>query len=138
MSERVPRRLRSSVQIRANWCCEYCHLPEQLSSHIHEVDHIIPVRHTGHTELDNLAYACLECNRYRGPNIASIDPLSGALTALFNPRKQVWQTHFRWEDAKIVPLMPEGRVTVNILQMNQSLRVEERQDYMDAEVYFVS
>ncbi len=136
MTERVPKRLRRSVQKRANWCCEYCQLPEQLSAHTHEIDHIIPIRHTGHTELDNLAYACLECNRYKGPNIASIDSLSGELTSLFNPRKQAWHIHFRWESAEIVALTPEGRVTIAILQMNQSERVAERQDYMDAGVYF--
>jgi hypothetical protein len=34
---------------------------------------------------DNLTYACMVCNRYKGSNIASVAP-SGDLVPLFNPR----------------------------------------------------
>lgn len=42
------------------------------------VDHIIPRQHGGLTQLDNLALACLHCNRHKGPNLAGLDPLDGA------------------------------------------------------------
>ncbi len=36
--------------------------------------------------VDNLALACLRCNRHKGPNVGSFDPLTGQLTPFFNPR----------------------------------------------------
>ena len=137
MTERIPSKLRRTVQLRAKSYCEYCYFPEQLAAHTHEVDHIIPIRHTGQTQTNNLAYACFECNRYKGPNIASIDPLSNKLTALFNPRTQEWNTHFYWDGGIIMPLSPEGRVTIEVLQINLETRVADRQDFIAAGVYFI-
>lgn len=138
MTERVPSSLRRIVKARAGNQCEYCHYPERLALHSHEVDHVIPILHTGQTTSGNLAYACLECNRYKGLNVASFDPQTKTLTPLFHPRNQLWGQHFRWENAIIVPLTPEGRVTINVLQMNLRDRVEERQVFIDVGVFFVS
>lgn len=77
--------------------------------------------------LDNLALACLSCNRRKGPNIASIDPDTGTLAALYNPRTQAWHEHFRWVGARIEPLTPEARVTVRVLQLNNVRRLSERE-----------
>src|SRR5271165_4288477 len=35
---------------------------------------------------DNLALACYHCNAHKGPNLSALDPESGALVRLFNPR----------------------------------------------------
>ncbi|HXT34440.1 MAG TPA: HNH endonuclease signature motif containing protein [Chloroflexota bacterium] len=37
----------------------------------HEPDHILGEQHGGTTALENLAYACLRCNRLKGPHIAT-------------------------------------------------------------------
>ncbi len=34
------------------------------------------------------------------------------LTPLINPRTQVWDDHFRYNQGIIIPLTPEGRVAV--------------------------
>jgi hypothetical protein len=44
--------------------------------------------------------------------------ISGALTRLFHPRTDVWNAHFRWQGAEILPLSPIGRVTVAVLCLN--------------------
>jgi len=98
--------------------------------HKHEPDHIVPTQHGGETELDNLALACMRCNRYKGTNIGSIDPLTGNLAPLYNPRAQNWEDHFELKDALIQPRTAEGRVTVKILRLNDEERLIERRQLM--------
>lgn len=123
----IPASLRNLVFKRAQGRCEYCLHPQSASAYRHEPDHIIPVQHEGKTNADNLALACLRCNRYKGPNIGSIDWQTESLVPFFNPRTQSWQNHFQLESAFIRPLTPKGRVTVKILRINNPLRIEERQ-----------
>jgi hypothetical protein len=72
--------------------------------------------------------ACFHCNRFKGPNIAGIDPASGELVRLFHPRTDFWIDHFRYVDARLLGLTPIGRATINVLAMNAEdlllLRVE--------------
>lgn len=83
-----------------------------------QVDHIVAKQHGGGDSLDNLALACIHCNRYKGPNIAGIDSETGGVTRLFHPRVDVWNSHFQWNGAEIVALSPVGRVTVSVPFMN--------------------
>jgi len=118
--------LRRQVIDRANGCCEYCLIPDGLSFYPHEVDHVIAEKHGGATHIDNLALACWRCNRHKGTDLTSIDPQTGVITPLFNPRTQHWMDHFHLREATIEPLTSEGRVTVHLLQLNHPDRVEER------------
>jgi hypothetical protein len=123
----VSAALRQAVQDRAGGRCEYCRFPESLSFLAFEVEHVVAEKHGGATALDNLAWACPFCNRFKGSDLGSLDPASGRLTPFFNPRTQAWAEHFRWDGPQIVPLTAEGRVTVVILQLNHPDRVLERQ-----------
>ena len=76
--------MHDEVRDRAGDCCEYCALPQSKSSARFCLDHIIARQHGGPTSLGNLALCCLRCNKFKGPNIAGIDPQTGALTPLFN------------------------------------------------------
>ena len=125
--------LHTEVAERAGRRCEYCHLPEDASWAIHEVDHVIARKHGGTTDLDNLAYACLDCNRHKGTDLASLDPQTGQITQLFNPRTQKWDDHFRLTgDGTIAPLTAEGRTTAALLKFNDPLRVQIRADLITA------
>ena len=130
MSARIPTALRRLVEERAHCRCEYCHLPQQFALHSHEPDHIVPHQHRGGTQEDNLALACFRCNRYKGPNVGSFDSQSGDLVPFFNPRSQVWASHFLWNGATIEPLTPEARVTVEIFRLNDPMRIAERRRLM--------
>ena len=127
--------MRRLVVTRANYRCEYCLLSEAVTLHRHEPDHIVPLQHGGATEEGNLACACFRCNRHKGPNIGSFDPVTGLLTPLFHPRRQKWRDHFKLNGARIEPLTAEGRVTVLILQLNTSERVHERSILLTAGQY---
>ncbi len=127
--------LRQQVITRANHRCEYCLIHQEDSLYVHEVDHIIAEKHRGETVSDNLCLACLDCNRHKGSDVASFDPETEAVTLLFNPRQQRWADHFRLDGARIVPLSPEGRVTVFVLKLNDELRIRARRALMNAGRY---
>ena len=122
----IPAELRRAVRLRARNCCEYCLIPESMTLATHEIDHVIAEKHGGLTDAENLALACALCNGFKGSDLASIDPESGAIVPLFNPRRDRWTEHFRIEKGHLEPLTASGRVTVRLLQMNHPYLVEER------------
>jgi hypothetical protein len=131
----IPDSLRRQVIERAKDRCEYCRVYQQDSLYAHEVDHIIPLKHRGETELPNLCLACLDCNRNKGSDFASFDPETDHITVLFDPRQHIWDDHFRLEGATIVALTPIGRVTVFVLKLNDLLRIRARRALIGAGRY---
>ena len=124
---KVSSDLRELAQRRAQRACEYCRLPQSASILPHQVDHIIGRQHRGTDEVDNLCLCCVRCNLKKGPNIASIDPKTGLLVALYHPRRHAWREHFSQEpDGTIKGLTSEGRATVELLDMNDNDRVRLR------------
>lgn len=115
--------MRRQVIARAQNRCEYCYVPEQATLAPHEPDHIIGEQHGGKTNMDNLAYACFRCNRCKGANIATLDPQTGLLTPLYNPRTDNWGEHFHLHQAVIDPLTDVGRDTATLLRFNDEQRV---------------
>ena len=67
MSEPVTVPLRRAAVARAQGRCEYCGMLGTETLLPHEPDHVIARQHGGQTALDNLAYTCFQCNRYKGP-----------------------------------------------------------------------
>jgi len=122
----VSRRLRLQVTERASGRCEYCLLSAVDAFFPHEADHIIAEKHGGATTIGNLALACFDCNRFKGSDIASLDPLTGDVVALFNPRTQRWNDHFSLNAGLVVALTPCGSATVRLLKLNLAARVEVR------------
>jgi hypothetical protein len=115
------------VQRRAGGACEYCHLPQEASVLPHQVDHIIGRQHQGSDDADNLCLCCIHCNLKKGPNIASIEPGTGLIVPLFHPRHHSWREHFSLgQDGALHGLTPEGRVTVQLMDMNDMERVSLR------------
>ncbi|NOQ36748.1 MAG: HNH endonuclease [Methylococcaceae bacterium] len=123
----IPAKLRQLVYERAKGCCEYCLIPEIAVLLSHQIGHIIAEKHSGLTQADNLALSCAICNKYKGSDIASIDLDTNELAGLFHPRLSVWSTHFQLNNAHIIPLTANARVTVKLLQLNRSERIAERQ-----------
>jgi HNH endonuclease len=135
MTTRPTAELRRQVVERASNCCEYCLLHQDLVAFTHQVDHVIGEKHRGQTSLDNLALSCTVCNRRKGSDIGSIDPQTGNLVSLFNPRTQQWVDHFRLDGVHIVGLTEVGRATVEFLQLNAFERLIERDALIRANLY---
>jgi hypothetical protein len=90
------------------------------------IEHILPRKHSGSDDLDNLALACSDCNLHKGSNIAGYDPETGKLTELFNPRRHVWSEHFERQRAMIVGVTAIGRTTIEVMQLNTEERLDLR------------
>jgi len=92
----------------------------------HEADHIVARQHTGSAILENLAFACWDCNRRKGPNLSSVDPDTGEVVRLFDPRRSRWSEHFRLDGFRITGLTTIGRATVSLLRLNSPERLAVR------------
>lgn len=124
--------LREFVRQRAANRCEYCLLPQSAASFFtFHVEHIRARQHGGLDLEQNLALACPDCNAHKGPNLTSIDPTTDAIVPLFDPRHQTWDDHFLRQGAFILGVTPFGRATVELLNLNESERVEMRETLLD-------
>ncbi|MBB5036267.1 hypothetical protein HNQ64_000501 [Prosthecobacter dejongeii] len=119
----LPSSLSLRVKMRAGDRCEYCRLPAHGTQAPFEVEHIIPRKHQGNSSFENLAWSCAFCNRHKGVNISGLHPITKALVALYHPRRDSWDQHFKYEKAYIRGRTPEGLVTVQVLNMNQNTMV---------------
>ena len=131
----IPAALRRSVIERAQGRCEYCRISEYTGFVPHEIDHIVAQKHGGLTEADNLALSCALCNKYKGSDIASLDPETGHLTLLYHPRRDRWSDHFQLQGAQFTPLTSVGRTTVRLLKLNHPDRLVERELLVAAELF---
>jgi len=119
----MEKALADLVRRRSAGVCEYCHHPRPP----YQFEHVVAIQHRGETEPDNLALACLRCNLNKGPNLSAIDPDSGAIVPLFNPRTQVWRAHFCWDGPLLIGITPFGRATIEVLDINSVTRVAARE-----------
>ena len=116
---------------RAHGRCEYCQIPQAADDAPFELDHIIARKHLGPTQASNLCLSCYYCNSFKGSDISSLERQTRKLTPLFNPRRHKWPTHFRWQGPYLIGRTPIGRVTVALLHINDELRVELREKFLE-------
>ena len=118
---------RIAVRRRAALRCEYCGLHQEHAPFAaFHVEHVIPRKHGGPDDVSNLALACDRCNLHKGSNLAGLDPTTGHLAPLFNPRADQWEAHFCREGPRIVGRTATGRATVEVLCFNAPRRVRLR------------
>lgn len=122
----MPKSRRQRVMDRSVNRCEYCQMPQQYTTLPHELDHIRSQKLHGPTSLENLCLACSQCNSAKGPLVAGYDPATDELVPLFNPRADTWEDHFEWNGPTLVGWTAIGRATIDVLKINDSLRVEHR------------
>jgi hypothetical protein len=131
----MERALESLIWQRANGRCEYCQVSPADLDLPFEVDHVIAEHHQGRTEAGNLCLACFACNRHKGPNIAGVDPGTKRIVPLFNPRRQLWSRHFRWDGPVLVGRTSAGRATIVALKIKLEHRLDLRQGLIDEGVF---
>lgn len=127
MSNYISAEVRQAVALRANNICEYCLIAEDDAYFKHQVEHIISRKHGGSSEPENLALACVFCNRYKGSDIASLNLQTNELIRFYNPRIDRWREHFRLNGIVIESLTDTGEATSRILQMNHDDQLLERE-----------
>lgn len=94
-----------------------------------EIEHIVPLAAGGSSSEDNLWLACPRCNQHKADRTRVPDPLTGDSVALFDPRHQLWEDHFVWEQGGlyVAGLSATGRATVDALKLNNDFVVRSRQ-----------
>ncbi len=128
MSKRPTKTQRENLSKRAGGLCEYCQSPEDFSNSTFELDHIIPTAKNGETILENLAFSCSGCNKYKSQRIEDFDEETESKVLFYNPRTDVWSEHFVWNEdfTEIVGLTAKGRVTIKTLKLNRQRVVNLR------------
>ncbi len=119
MRQAIPEKDRLFVARRAGFRCEYCRIHADdlfLSFHI---DHIIPLKHGGTNDTDNLAYTCPHCNQHKGTDFATLLNDARNVVFLYNPRTDLWIDHFEPIDGEILAKTPVGQASIRIFQFNQ-------------------
>ena len=129
---RIPQNVREQVRKRARGRCEYCLLPEQFSYQPHQIDHIRSIKHGGSDAIDNLAWACADCNNAKGTDVGAFDDVTETYVRFFNPRIHTWDEHFEVIEGVITGKTPIGRVTVQLFQLNRGEQVETRLALIEA------
>ncbi len=126
----IPGRLRKQVVKRAGNRCEFCQLSQEGQEATFHIDHTIPVSAGGETILANLALACVSCSLRKAARQTAYDPKDKKEVEIFNPRKEHWEDHFRWEGVYLVGVTAIGRATVEALNMNRKLILAIRHEEM--------
>lgn len=126
--------MRRAVEGEFRFRCSYCLTPQEITGLRLQIDHIIPEAQGGLTVPDNLCLACFSCNRAKAAAMAAVDPTSGQVIPLFDPRRQRWHEHFRWSEdgTELIGRNACGRATVVALQMNNARIVGARSLWVQA------
>jgi 5-methylcytosine-specific restriction endonuclease McrA len=134
VGQRQVSELRQRVEIRAGGRCEYCRAPQAACGYRFHLEHIVPTVQGGSDDIENRALACAACNLAKGDRTTGVDPETAQRVALFDPRNDAWEQHFRWQDDPpvITGVTPEGRATVVTLDLNGELRLAARRLWFDA------
>jgi len=123
----MKKAVRKDVRDRAHNRCEYCQLSQEYSPVAKlQMEHVRPRKHGGSDDVSNLALACIDCNLRKGSNLSGVDPVTGEIVELFDPRTQQWSSHFERSGARIVGLTDIGRATVDTLDLNSNDRLVVR------------
>ena len=137
MNPTIPESVRKLVAARADFRCEYCHLPQSVSFYRFHIDHIRSQKHDGSSDLSNLAWACPDCNYFKGTDLGSYSPTDEAqLVRFFNPRTDVWYDHFQLDGGQILGRTEIGLATERIFKFNETDRLIFRMQLFETGISF--
>jgi hypothetical protein len=137
LRHKIPANLQQIIRQRANYLCEYCHVSESSQYVAFTMEHIIPISKGGDQSLTNLALSCFSCNRRKSDKLKGLDPDTGEIVDLFNPRRYRWRDHFVWSanGLLIKGLTPIGRATVVALDLNRERSLIIRSVYLELKLH---
>lgn len=100
---------------------------QSLQGATFHVEHIVPCSLGGTSESDNLAWACPSCNLHKSNRTEVVIPGTNATVTLFNPRRDRWDEHFRWDGYLVGGVTLVGQATIEALLLNHERRIRIRQ-----------
>ncbi|NEQ47157.1 MAG: HNH endonuclease [Leptolyngbya sp. SIOISBB] len=130
----ISSHLRRQVIQDADHRGEYCQTSSRLTGTPLVMEHILPRSLGGRDDRENLTAACYRCNEFKGAKTEAVDPKTGQIVPLFNPRSERWQTNFVWGNGgtHIMGITPIGRATVITLRLNNDNLVAARAMWIES------
>lgn len=127
----IPNELDRRIRDAAHNRCGYCLSPQHLVMARLEIEHILPLVNGGSDDEGNLWLSCPLCNRAKSDKVNAVDPVTGVLVSLFNPRTQIWSEHFVWsaDGLRVVGRTATGRATVVALHLDDDPDAIEVRSY---------
>ncbi len=135
MKQRISNEQKQFVAKRADFRCEYCLLPDRDTLIRFHIEHIRSVKHGGSNELENLAYACPDCNYYKGTDLGTFLHDHENIIRFFNPRIDNWFDHFESIEGVLHSKTDIGTATIKIFQINQFDRIQIRKMFSTEEPF---
>jgi len=131
MSE-LPKIFDGEIRIEAKNRCGYCLGEQKYILAWLEIEHLHPRAKGGKTVKENLWLACPFCNTFKSSQTHGTDPQTKRKVLLFNPRTQIWKSHFQFhsDGATIIGKTAVGRATVKALKINNELALETRKHWV--------
>lgn len=123
----MPHSRLAQVRLRYGACCGYCGVSEVDAGGELTVDHHRPVAAGGGEDDDNLVYACVRCNLYKGDFFPGPIHVTCGWRVL-HPLHDDMSLHVG-EDARtglLVPLTETGRFHIALLHLNRPALVQHR------------
>lgn len=117
-----------TVRQRYNFCCGYCGVSETDAGGDLTVDHFHPASAGGSDQIDNLVYACVRCNQYKGVLLPEATDMAQE-RRLLHPLRDTMRAHIREDEptSRLAALTPTGAFHITSLRLNRPALIANRQ-----------
>lgn len=119
---------RQTVRAAYGYGCGYCGVPETDIGGELQIDHYRPITKGGKDNLDNLVYACVHCNRFKGnywPDVSDPDSFY-----ILHPGEDALTAYLRITASGCMEgLTPRGWFHIQRLHLNRPQLVVWRQNW---------
>jgi hypothetical protein len=100
---------------------------QSLQGATFHIEHVVPRGRGGNSDPENLSLACPSCNLHKADRVDFVLVQGHPAIALFNPRTDIWNEHFEWEDYQLIGKTNVGLATIRMLDLNHDRRIKIRQ-----------
>jgi len=113
--------------VASNYRCGYCGVDEAAVGAELTVDHYQPRSAGGSDDLENLIYACIKCNQYKGDYWPSAEEETSG-HYVFHPHRHLLSLHLRENEitGELEPLTDTGAFHIRLLHLNRPPLVAHR------------
>ncbi len=110
------------LRVLYNFSCGYCGITELEAGGTLTRDHFKPLTKGGRNSVDNMVYACADCNRAKGDYFGDTPA-----TRLLHPLRDNLSAHLaRDEQGMCCPLSALGAIYIQVLNLDRASSLKSR------------